>query len=93
VLPADEVGRLDGEPFADGLIVELERTKAVTGPLTVFVRANRVAFKVIPREGEKSDLPITETQAAVVQALFADAYEEDNKRRLVLKRASMTPGR
>jgi hypothetical protein len=79
VAPADEQGRIDGQPLESEPRVILEPLRPDSdGPIEVSVRVAREGFKVTPR----GHADVTGTQKAVLDALFADAFPRDKKNRL-----------
>ena len=85
--PLDAQGRIDGAPLGEEPKVTLEPL-GEDGPITFSVRVKRDGFKVTPREAQE----VTETQKAVLDAIFGAAIEQDKKKRLILARDTVRPG-
>jgi hypothetical protein len=79
VQPADDEGRIDGQPLESEPRLILEpRNPDRDGPIEVSIRVAREGFKVTPR----GQAEVTGTQKAVLDGLFADAFPRDKKSRL-----------
>ena len=57
-------------------------------PFGFSVRVKRDGFKVTPREAQE----VTETQKAVLDAIFGGSIEQDKKKRLIVARETVRPG-
>jgi hypothetical protein len=87
--PKENEAWIDGKPLGDQPQVVMERMQDGDGPVTMTARVMRDAFEVVPLRPQGDNRPseqIAATKKHVLDAIFADAYEQDARKRLVVAR-------